>query len=93
MGHPVAVVRRGRDEPLLFGLEHDIATGTVVLTALDGSPPRLSLVADRPAPDLLMLTGPIEAGVAEIRLRRIDTENAPLMTRGFHWINEAPYNR
>lgn len=92
-GYPVAVVRRARGEPLLFALAHDVAAGTIVLTAIDETQTVLTLAVERPASDLLVLSGPIGAGTAEIRLHRIDTEHAPLMTRGFHWVSEAPYNR
>jgi hypothetical protein len=30
---------------------------------------------------------------ATIRLKRVDTSKAPLVSRGFHWINERPLNR
>ena len=28
-----------------------------------------------------------------VRLKRFDEKNFRLMSRGFHWINEYPYNR
>lgn len=91
--YPVALVRRPRGEPLLFALSHDDAAGTMTLTALDETGTTLALAVVRPATDEMVLTGPIGPGSAEIRLRRLGTEHAPLMTRGFRWIQEAPYNR
>jgi len=28
-----------------------------------------------------------------IRLRKLDLDNFPLLKRGFHWVNEFPFNR
>lgn len=91
--YPVALIRRARGEPQLFALAHDTGAGTLTLTALDATQTTLVLAAARPTTEELVLTGPLGSGTAEIRLRRIDTEHAPLMTRGFHWITEVPYNR
>lgn len=87
-GYPMALVRRTRGKPLMYGLAHDPAAGTITLTALDETATTLVLAVARPAADELVLTGPIGGQAAEIRLRRIDTEHAPLMTSGFHWIIE-----
>jgi hypothetical protein len=29
----------------------------------------------------------------EIHLKLVDWKNLPLVRRGFHWINESPFNR
>jgi uncharacterized membrane protein YphA (DoxX/SURF4 family) len=44
-------------------------------------------------PGLLALDGTFDGHVVQARLRRFDESNLPLVSRGFHWINEAPYNR
>ena len=41
----------------------------------------------------LTLSGTLGGAPVEIRLKRIDTSKMPLLTRGFHWISERPYNR
>ena len=48
---------------------------------------------DNPQPDLLVLTGEMEGHEVSARLRRIDQSKLLLTSRGFHWINEFPYNR
>jgi uncharacterized membrane protein YphA (DoxX/SURF4 family) len=45
------------------------------------------------APDLLLLTGTFDGKKIEAKLRRFDERKFPLLSRGFHWINEYPYNR
>jgi len=89
---PIAVVRRARGEPLVFGLEHDAAASTITLTALDEAASVHVLKVERPAADELVLRGSM-GGAIEVHLRRIDLEHAPLLARGFHWITEVPYNR
>jgi uncharacterized membrane protein YphA (DoxX/SURF4 family) len=46
-------------------------------------------------PDVLVLNRIIQLGkeLTEIKLRKTNTGLSPLMSRGFHWINEHPYNR
>jgi len=34
----------------------------------------------------------LEKGGETIRLRKVDTTKLPLLSRGFHWINETPFN-
>lgn len=43
--------------------------------------------------EILILSGSIKNDSLYIRLRRYDEKNFRLMNRGFHWINEYPYNR
>lgn len=93
LGFPVALVRSPGSAPVAYGLEHDNEAGTLTLTPFDESSTKLTLQFARPASDELVLTGPLGPGSAEIRLRRVDTENAPLMTNGFHWVIEKPFNR
>lgn len=38
-------------------------------------------------------TAKYDAGTLAIRLRKIDPSKFPLLNRGFHWINEYPFNR
>ena len=35
----------------------------------------------------------LKSNSLELTLRRLDPHTYPLLTRGFHWINELPYNR
>ncbi|GAA4338831.1 hypothetical protein GCM10023149_49130 [Mucilaginibacter gynuensis] len=44
-------------------------------------------------PDLLLLQGNHNNSVLQIKLRKYDLNNFILLRRGFHWVNEYPYNR
>jgi hypothetical protein len=46
-----------------------------------------------PDPDHLVLEGSFDGAPATVRLRKIDPAKYPLPNRGFHWINERPFNR
>ena len=43
--------------------------------------------------DYLTFTGKFKNDSLFIKLKRFDEKNFRLMSRGFHWINEYPYNR
>jgi len=43
--------------------------------------------------DYLTLTGKMKNDSLFLKLKRFDEKNFRLMSRGFHWINEYPYNR
>jgi hypothetical protein len=45
----------------------------------------------RPAPDHLVIDGPHLSKQLHVTLHR--EPEPPLLARGFHWINESPYNR
>ena len=44
-------------------------------------------------PDMLLLNGAWKNDSLHIRFKRFDERNFRLLKRGFHWINEIPYNR
>jgi hypothetical protein len=41
----------------------------------------------------LTIEGSIAGGRVSMRLRKIDPSKFLLLSRGFHWINEVPFNR
>jgi hypothetical protein len=45
------------------------------------------------APDVLALEGTVDGKQIRGRFRRMDDSRFPLLSRGFHWINEWPFNR
>lgn len=44
-------------------------------------------------PDVLALEGTVDGQQIRGRFRRMDDSRFPLVSRGFHWINEWPFNR
>jgi hypothetical protein len=46
-----------------------------------------------PAKDVLLLKGYFKRDSLNITLKKYDPNNFRLLNRGFHWINESPYNK
>ena len=72
-----------------YAAQYDAARSTLVLNR--GS--MGSLTYARPDPDHLTLDGVLAGERVSVRLRRIDASRFLLLSRGFHWINEVPFNR
>jgi uncharacterized membrane protein YphA (DoxX/SURF4 family) len=48
---------------------------------------------DRPAEDQLKLDGTMDGHKIQMRLKLVDRSKLMLVSRGFHWINEYPFQR
>ena len=46
-----------------------------------------------PEPETLRLDGSHYGRALSVTMRRVDESEFRLINRGFHWINEAPFNR
>jgi hypothetical protein len=70
-------------------------TGRKTLSLTDPKDPKLQHAFSyrQPASDLLAVEGTFEGRKVRARLRRADLSEFLLVSRGFHWINERPYNR
>lgn len=53
----------------------------------------LDLAYERPDPEHLHLEGTFENERVVVRLKKVPAPPSLLMSRGFHWVNEFPYNR
>ena len=92
------VVQRMNDKKERFGCKDDAEKHTVTLTSSntgdDGAEPaKIVMRYTRPDDSHLTLDGTLEKDVLTVRLRKVDDSSRPLINRGFHWINEAPFNR
>lgn len=65
----------------------------LVLTKFKDPKWKSELSFRKPSPGLLELQGMYDGKRVRALLRRVDEANFPLFGRGFHWINEYPYNR
>jgi uncharacterized membrane protein YphA (DoxX/SURF4 family) len=59
----------------------------------EATPRVFEFTVERTEPELLMIEGVLEAHRLTIELRRVDETKFQLLSRGFHWISEFPYNR
>jgi hypothetical protein len=84
-------IRPATGDARRFELRVDEAKGEIELTEqADAGPTRLAFTREG---DVLTLRGTFDGAAIEARLRHLDESRWPLLSRGFHWVNEAPYNR
>jgi len=76
-----------------FSLRLDPLKRTLSLTKRGETKPSGQLAYQKPAPDVLLLNGDFDGKKVQAKLRRSDPKKFLLVTRGFHWINEYPFNR
>jgi hypothetical protein len=87
-----SVVQTEAGERLNFRTVHDGAKHTLKLTAR-ATQQQNEFTYERPDDKRLILRGSLERVPVTIGLSRYDTSKFLLMNRGFHWINEDPFNR
>jgi len=71
----------------------DTAKGTMLLTPRNDSTVHFTITYARPDSAHLVLAGLIDADSIFVTLVRRDETGFLLLKRGFHWINEEPFNR
>jgi hypothetical protein len=76
-----------------YGLKLDEARKTLALTKRGDPAGKSSLNYQRPAPDRLTLEGTIAGRKIQASLHRVEDSKLLLLTRGFHWVSEYPFNR
>ncbi len=77
-----------------YRVTDDAVKKTLTLTPFAGNPPKSMVLSyQRTGTDHATLDGQFEGQPFHARLLKIDTSKSLLMTRGFHWINEYPFNR
>src|SRR5579871_886900 len=81
------------DSIITYGTQYDASNSTVQLTAATTKITRYPFSWSRPDPDHLTLQGKLASGELTVRLRKIDPMSYRLLSRGYHWINEFPFNR
>lgn len=71
----------------------DVQNQALVLTKSDDKNWKANLTFNRPALDQLILDGQMDGKKVHLQLRLVDRNNFRFATRGFHWIQEYPFNR
>jgi hypothetical protein len=92
--HPKTIaIQLMNDSRLRYGLDDDAKAMTLALKKRDDPAWTASLAYTRPEPGLLTIEGTLDGRRIRARMRRADAPAFLLINRGFHWINEYPYNR
>jgi hypothetical protein len=74
-------------------LSLDAEKKTLVLTKPDDPKWRCEFIYAQPQSDRLTIEGTFDGKKLRAALRRVDESSFLLTSRGFHWINEYPFNR
>ena len=71
----------------------DIASGRIVLRKASDKSLAASLAYAQPERGRLVLSGDMDGHRVDMRLRLVGPQTFVLVSRGFHWIQEYPFNR
>ena len=75
------------------GATIDIKNKTLALTDDADKNWKANFTFERPAPDQMTLDGNMDGHKVHFQLKLLDRNRFLLLNRGFHWIQENPYNR
>lgn len=89
----LASFQRMDDSFARYGAKIDVNSNALVLTKSDDKDWKANLAFQRPAPDQLILEGQMDGHKIRMQLRLFDREKFMLVSRGFHWVQEVPFNR
>ena len=76
-----------------YRLALDAGKKSLALTKRDDPKWQSRLSYRQPEPQFLAMEGTFDGHKVQARLRRVDESKFLLVSRGFHWINEYPFNR
>ena len=76
-----------------FGVQLDQEKRTLTLRKREDPGWNTVLNYERVSPEVITLAGVLNGSQMTARLRRTDDRKFLLTDRGFHWINEFPFNR
>lgn len=85
--------QRMDDSLARYGAAIKVNDQTLALTKDDDKNWKASFTFQRPTPDQLILDGDMDSHKLHMQLQLLDREKFLLVNRGFHWIQENPFNR
>jgi hypothetical protein len=88
-----AVFQKMDDSLVVCAAKIDQEGKTIELTKTDDKNWKATLSFARPAPDRLTLNGAMDGNQLAMDLRLMDREQFLVLNRGFHWVQERPFNR
>jgi hypothetical protein len=76
-----------------YSCNADQSAKQLILSEGNAVKPSYTLIYNQPQDDILILKGKFINSAIDLKLSKINFQNSELMGRGYHWINEYPYNR
>lgn len=86
-------VQRIDDSFASYGASIDVKNKTLLITRDQDKNWKAHFTFERPAPDQMSLDGKMDGHTVHVQLKLIDRNQFLLVNRGFHWIQEYPFNR
>jgi hypothetical protein len=91
---PNTISFQGMDDTFVhYGARVDTAGKSLLLTLGAAADTRGRFTFEQPAADRLILNGEVERREMRMQLRLVDRDDFLLVSRGFHWVQEYPFNR
>jgi uncharacterized membrane protein YphA (DoxX/SURF4 family) len=91
---PTAIAfQRMDDSTIQYGASIDAAANKIALTKGSDKNWKAGLTFQRPSADRLVLEGNMDGRNLHMELSLFDRNKFLLVSRGFHWIQEYPFNR
>jgi hypothetical protein len=81
------------DSTEYFQFKVDSVKKSIVMNKYGDSLDRWSFNYTQPKKDSLVIKGMYKTDSIQVRFRRFDVTKFRLVSRGFHWVSEYPYNR
>ena len=76
-----------------YGLKIDVNAKRLAVSKAADKSWSATFTFDRPSPERLVLDGEMDGHKIHMQLALYDRSRFLLVTRGFHWIQEYPFNR
>ena len=76
-----------------YGAAIDVGKKSIAMTKRDDKNWKGNFGFDRSGPEQLALDGEMDGHKVRMELKRVDESKMLLRSRGFHWIQENPFNR
>jgi hypothetical protein len=88
-----ATIQRADDSLARYGAVIDVKANSLQFSSDADKNWKAAYTFQRPSPDQLSLEGDIVGHKSHVQLKLVDLRSFELVSRGFHWIQEYPYNR
>ncbi len=88
-----AIFQHMDDSFAYYGAKFDVNHNTVTLQQTHAGKSTGHFVFQRPAVDVLVMEGELDGHKLHMQLQRFDEKKLLLVSRGFHLVQESPFNR
>ncbi len=88
-----AIINTGADYPIKYSFKLDSIIHKLILSTIHIRSTDYILDCKFPNDNLMVLSGNYQGDSVYAVMKKKDLSEYTLMNRGFHWINEYPYNR